>query len=76
MDAHMLKVISHRNRDPLYFIILPRVHKMLLFAYVSYSLIAPHTCSSHIHFNNTLRTFIYTYAFIVIIFTITKIEEC
>ena len=75
MSAYTLNLMSHSNRNLLYFILLICNHKMSLFANFSYSQIAPHTCLSQIHLHDTLRTFISNYRLLVSTFTLTNTGE-
>ena len=60
-----------------FFLILVTLnHKMLLYAYLSYSQFSPRTRSSQNYSHDTSRTFIYTSTFFVSIVTLTKTGEC
>ena len=76
MADHTLNVLSRHNSNPLIFNSLNvRSQDVEIFLF-SDSLIASHTCSSHIHLNNTSRHLISTSTFIIIIVTTTKAGDC
>ena len=60
----------------LYFILVTRNKKMLLYDYFFDSLFAPHTCFSQIYSHDTSLTFVYTSKLFVSIITLTKMRDC
>ena len=76
MATYTLNIMSRRNRDALYFVLLTCDHKMSIFAYFSDSRIAPHVRLSQIHLHDTSQMFISTSKLFVSIFTLKNTGDC